>query len=198
MRVYVALTAAVACAAPLCAQGREPTRIDSNAVAAFGNGFFPREMDRRQIPGVVFVFVSGSAIAVARGYGAAQLEPRRSVDPERTVFRLASVSRAITVTAALQLVERGRFDLHQGVNADLRSFQVPAAHGPITLHHVLTHTAGFDERLTCLGPRRRGPHVRDLLPLGVSWHIEGGVPEFLYGVPVLASGLLITRQSRPC
>lgn len=79
--------------------------IDSFAVAAFADDFFPHEMARRQIPGAVFVFVSGGDIAIARGYGAAQLEPRRPVDPDRTIFRLASVSKTITATAALQLVQ---------------------------------------------------------------------------------------------
>jgi CubicO group peptidase (beta-lactamase class C family) len=127
--------------------------VDSSAVAAFADEFFPTEMARRQIPGLVFVFVSGGEIAIARGFGAAQLEPRRPVDPDRTVFRLASVSKTITATAALQLVERKRIDLDTNVNTYLKSFQLAAAHGPITLHHLLTHTAGFDERLTGAGAR---------------------------------------------
>jgi len=39
---------------------------------------------------------SEGLIANARGFGAAQLEPRRPVYPDRTVFRLASVSKTIT------------------------------------------------------------------------------------------------------
>jgi CubicO group peptidase (beta-lactamase class C family) len=69
------------------------------------------------------------------------------VDPDRTVFGLASVSKTITATAALQLVERKRLDLDTNVNTYLKSFQLAAEHGPITLHHLLTHTAGFDEQL---------------------------------------------------
>jgi CubicO group peptidase (beta-lactamase class C family) len=125
-----------------------PKLIDSAAAAAFANEFFPHEMARRHIPGAVFVFVFGGEIAIARGFGWAQLEPRRAVDPDGTVFRLASVSKAITATAAMQLVEQKQIDLHTDVNRYLKSFQPAAAHGPITLDHLLTHTAGFDERLT--------------------------------------------------
>jgi CubicO group peptidase (beta-lactamase class C family) len=149
VRGVVLLTAALVYAAPLPAQ--EPAGVhpvDVAAVAAFADGFFPPAMERRHIPGLVFVFVSSGQIALARGFGAAQLAPRRPVDPDRTVFRLASVSKTITATAALQLVERGRLDLHQDVNAYLAGFHLAAGHGPITLHHLLTHTAGFDERLT--------------------------------------------------
>jgi CubicO group peptidase (beta-lactamase class C family) len=110
-------------------------------------------MGRRHIPGAVFVFVSGGGIAIARGYGFAELDPGRPVDPARTIFRLASVSKTITATAALQLVERGQLDLHRDVNTYLKGFRLAATHGPITLHHLLTHTAGFDERLTGIAAR---------------------------------------------
>jgi CubicO group peptidase (beta-lactamase class C family) len=154
MRAVVSFTAVLALsAAALPAQELGGITIDASAVDAFAGEFFPREMARRQIPGAVFVFVSGGNIAIARGFGAAQLEPRRPVDPDRTVFRLASVSKTITATAALQLVEQKRIDLNTDVNTYLKSFQLAAAHGPITLHHLLTHTAGFDERLTGAGAR---------------------------------------------
>lgn len=135
-------------------EAQEPVNpIASAAVATFADEFFPREMPRRQIPGLVFVFVFGSNIAVARGYGAAELEPRRSVDPDRTRFRLASVSKAITATAALKLVEEGRLDLHRDVNAYLSDFHIAEERGTITLHDLLTHSAGFDERLTDMAAR---------------------------------------------
>jgi CubicO group peptidase (beta-lactamase class C family) len=101
----------------------------------------------------VLVLVADGKLAAARGYGAAQLDPWRAVDPARTVFRIASVSKAVTATAALQLVEQGRLDLRKDVNSYLKRFQLPSAHGPITLHHLLTHTPGFDERLTGVAAR---------------------------------------------
>jgi CubicO group peptidase (beta-lactamase class C family) len=170
-RVLVLATVAATCT-PLMAQRLpanppvgsvrlQPDQRQTDAVAAFADGFFPQEMARRHIPGLVFVFVSRGEIAIARGFGAAQLEPRRPVDPDRTVFRLASVSKTITATAALQLVERGRLDLHKDVNTYLRRFQLSAGHGPITLHHLLTHTAGFDERLTGMAARS----AQDMQPL---------------------------------
>jgi hypothetical protein len=76
MRAVALLAAILACSGPLSAQ--EPERlnlIDSSAVAASADEFFPTEMARRQIPGLVFVFASGGEIANARGFGAAQLEP---------------------------------------------------------------------------------------------------------------------------
>jgi CubicO group peptidase (beta-lactamase class C family) len=157
----VALTLSAVLCGSAAARGQSGS-IDVDAVAALVDAFFPPEMERRQIPGAVFVFVANGTVALARGFGAAQLQPRRAVDPERTVFRLASVSKTITATAALQLVEQGRLSLHRNVNEHLRSVQIPARHGPITLHHLLTHTAGFDERL--IGLAARSPAEVSSLP----------------------------------
>ena len=146
------VVAMCACCAGASAQDH-PEPLDSTSVERFADDFFPREMSRRRIPGAVFVFVSSGEIAIARGYGAAQLEPRRPVDPERTRFRLASVSKTITATAALQLVESGRLDLHRSVTSYLTQIHLDEARGAVTLHHLLTHTPGFDERLTGMAAR---------------------------------------------
>jgi CubicO group peptidase (beta-lactamase class C family) len=131
------------------AQAPDPARrVDAGAVARFADSFLPGEMARRQIPGLVLAVVADGRLAAARGYGAAQLDPWRAADPASTIFRVASVSKLVTATAVMQLAEQGRLDLHRDVNAYLRGFRVPSRHGVITLHHLLTHTAGFDDRLT--------------------------------------------------
>lgn len=165
------MTAGLAASGFVSAQGPEQTNfIDPAAVAEFADEFLPREMARRHIPGLVFVLVSGDAIALARGFGAAQLEPRRPVDPDRTVFRLASVSKTITATAALQLVEQGRLGLRENVNGYLDGFQLSEGRVAISLHHLLTHTAGFDERLTGMAARS----ARDVQAL--SDYVAGSMP----------------------
>ena len=78
----VFLTAILAWSRPLAAQeATRATPLDSLAIARFADEFFPHEMARRQIPGAVFVFVSAGEIAIARGFGVAQLEPGHPVDP---------------------------------------------------------------------------------------------------------------------
>ena len=133
------------------------------ALSEFAAAFFPAEMAKRQIPGAVFVVVVDGEAALARGYGVADVARQRPVNPARTRFRLASVSKVITATAALKLVEAGRLRLHQDVNEVLQSLRIPprAGAGAVTLHHLLTHTAGFEERLTGLMARR----ASDLEPL---------------------------------
>ena len=133
------------------------------ALAAFADSLMNAQLAREHIPGAVLVVVRDGAVAFARGYGLADVERRVPVDAERTVFRVASVSKLVTATAAMQLVEQGRIGLHADVNRYLRRFQIPAAFGrPVTLFDLLTHTAGFDESNIA----RKAHRAADVGPLG--------------------------------
>ena len=120
---------------------------DPAELEAFLAGLLPSLMETHHVPGAVFVMVKNGEIFFAKGYGYADLETQRPVDPETTIFRVASVSKLFTATAAMQLVEQGKLDLNVDVNRYLEEFQIEATYGePVTLHHLLVHTAGFDDR----------------------------------------------------
>jgi CubicO group peptidase (beta-lactamase class C family) len=96
---------------------------------------------------MVIAIVHDSDIVLAKGYGYADVEQRIPFDPDSTVIRIASVSKLFTGTAVLQVVERRLVDMHQDINTYLTRFKIEHWPGrPITLHHLLTHTAGFDDR----------------------------------------------------
>jgi CubicO group peptidase (beta-lactamase class C family) len=104
-------------------------------------------LEKYHIPGIVISIVHDSTIVLAKGYGYADVERKIPFDPDNTVIRIASVSKLFTGTAVLQLVERGMLDMHQDINTYLTRFKIENWPGkPITLHHLLTHTAGFDDR----------------------------------------------------
>jgi CubicO group peptidase (beta-lactamase class C family) len=120
-------------------------------------------METHHAPGAVVVVVKDGRVFFARGYGWADREARRPVDPETTRFRVASVSKLVTAIAAMQLVEQGKLDLHADVNGYLEGFRLePDWPEPVTLHHLLTHTAGFDDRFLASSRRLGAP----LPPLG--------------------------------
>ena len=137
-------------------------QIDRDDFAAFIDAFFESEMEKSNIPGAVFLMVKDGEVFYARGYGYADLERREAVDPEATVFRVGSLSKSFTAVAVLQLVEAGQVDLHEDANAYLERVTVPETfEQPVTLFHLLTRTAGFNETLF-------GQHARtrdDWLPL---------------------------------
>lgn len=122
------------------------TSLSPEALARIDEAF-EKERARYEIPGGALVVVQGGRIAHLRGFGVEDLETRRPVDPQATAFYLASVTKSFTATAVLQLVEQGRLELDRDVNETLRRFEVPKTYPqPITLHHLLTHTAGFEDR----------------------------------------------------
>ena len=106
------------------------------------------QMQTRRVPGVAVAVVKDGGIVLEKGYGLANLELQTPVDARTTLFRVASVSKPFTAAAVLQLVEQGRVALDQDVNRYLADFQLSGAPWrAITLHDLLTHTAGLDERL---------------------------------------------------
>lgn len=124
---------------------RGPT--DPAELESFLDDFFAEKMEDLHIPGVAFVMVKDGEIFFSKGYGYADLEKQIPVDPERTIFRTGSVSKLFTWTAAMQQVEQGLIDLNTDVNQYLKSFQLPDTYPePVTLAHLLTHTAGFEDR----------------------------------------------------
>ncbi len=153
----------IAAAAVACLLFPPAAKADDASFARFADSLFAAQMKKQSVPGAVFVVVRDGRVAYARGYGFADLERRVPVDAERTVFRVASVSKLVTATAALQLVERGRLDLHADVNRYLKRFQIRQTFGrPITLVDLLTHTSGLDDGNVA----RKAWRAADVEPLG--------------------------------
>jgi len=158
---------------PLAARAAAAEPLDPAALGAFFDDLLPAQLEERHIPGAAVAVVRGDELLLARGYGHADLEARRPVDPEHTLFRTGSVAKLITWTAVMQHVEQGTLDLHADVNTYL-DFAIPATFpAPITLAHLLTHTAGFEdvgEGLFVLTPEAAPPlgdYVRARLPARV-------------------------------
>src|SRR5687768_9397874 len=115
-------------------------------VAATVDPLIESELEATGAPGAAFVFVHDGRIVYARGYGVSDLASGAKVDPARTVWPIASISKAVTAMAVLQLVDDGRAELDADVNRYLKRLQVPAAAmPPLTLRHLLSHTGGIDE-----------------------------------------------------
>lgn len=97
------------------------------------------EMAKERIPAVSIAIVAEGRLAWARGLGFADLEHRVPATPQ-TVYRIASVSKPLTATAAMQLAERGKLDLDVPIQRYVPSF--PTKQWPLTPRHLLQHTGG--------------------------------------------------------
>lgn len=125
-----------------------PTAIDQGFRQATASG---------AVPGVVAVAASGADILYEGAFGSRDLGTGAAMTPD-SVFWIASMTKAVTCAAAMQLVEQGRLPLDEpigGVLPELADVQVldgfdaegrpqlRPARSPITLRRLMTHTAGF-------------------------------------------------------
>lgn len=176
--VFVLLFARPCLAQDLPTQSNQGTLIDSRSkqtviqkqgpddpqeLEVFLDNFFAQQMTRLHIPGAAIAIVKDGEIFFTKGYGYADLEKKIPVDPNKTLFRLASVSKLFAATAVMQLVERGQLNLKDDVNKYLKNFQLQENYpAPVTINNLLTHTGGFDEKFIGLAAR----NTSELIPLG--------------------------------
>jgi CubicO group peptidase (beta-lactamase class C family) len=99
--------------------------------------------ERRKIPAVAAIAADDKKTLYAGAFGTARPD---------SIFPIASMTKAVTTVAALQLVEQGKVSLTEPVSkhlpqlADLDVLDGGAlrpVRTPVTLHHLLTHTSGF-------------------------------------------------------
>ena len=133
---------------------REPPsgehQLTAEDVNAWLDGKLPDALKDGDIPGAVVSVVKDGQVVTTRGYGWADTGASGgqpvAVDPQTSLFRLASISKIPTSIAAMQLVEQGKVDLDTDISAYL-DFEIERRFDePLTLRHLLTHSAGFEER----------------------------------------------------
>jgi methyl acetate hydrolase len=113
--------------------------------------------DAKEIPGVVAVAATAKETIYQGAFGKRDLSKDVAMTQD-SVFWIASMTKAITAAAGMQLVEQGKLSLDEPIGKvlpDLASPQVlegfdakgepklRPAKKPITLRHLMTHTAGF-------------------------------------------------------
>lgn len=127
-------------------ENRNGDPFDPAEMAAFLDGLMEQQIEKEHIAGAAISVVYQGRLFFSRGYGYADLENQRLVDPEQTIFRIGSVTKLFTWTAVMQLVEQGKLDMEENVNAYL-DFHIPDTYPqPITLKHLITHTPGFEDQ----------------------------------------------------
>jgi len=200
VRIWAAVAIALSWTMPTFAQsatgaGRELTPAD---VEAWLDGLMDYAMVRGSIAGGVVVAVKDGGVLLQKGYGYADVAQAIPVDPRRTLFRVGSISKLFTWTAVMQLVDQGKIDLDRDINRYL-DFQIPAAFDrPVTMRHLMTHTAGFGEQIkgtVAAAPgqfRSLEQYVKSSLPKRIS--PPGEVPAYSnYGAAL--AGYIVQRVS---
>jgi CubicO group peptidase (beta-lactamase class C family) len=154
----VALAAMLAFALPLRAQGLpdgDPEALGFSVERLERVGSLINEsIDRREIAGAVALIARHGEVALAESYGFADIDDNEPMRAD-TLFRIASMTKTVTSVAVMMLYEEGRFFLNDPIAkyipafvdmrvlADVDGADTVPAERPITIHHLLTHTAGL-------------------------------------------------------
>jgi D-alanyl-D-alanine carboxypeptidase len=106
------------------------------------DAFIAQEMRMSRTPGIAVAVITRQGLVRRFSYGFADVKTRRRVKRE-TLFEIGSISKSFTAIALLQLHESGKLDLQEPLERHLPWFQTPKNSSPLTVHHLLTHTAGI-------------------------------------------------------
>src|SRR3954464_3404383 len=123
-----------------------PKRVldDPRVLEAYVSNIVTNRMQKEHVPGAVVTIVHGDKVAFNKGYGFANLKEKRPVDPDKTLFRIASVSKVFNAMAEMILIDRGEAGLDEDVRPRLLAAGLAldnTVKGPITLRGLLTHSS---------------------------------------------------------
>lgn len=145
--------------------GAGSIRFDAVEIASWADSVFPRALAERRMSGLVLTFVQDGAVIHQAAYGFEDYSQSIPLDLEHSRVRIASVTKTFTAVAIAQLLERKQIEsLDDPANKYLKRIRLPSERGEISLRHLLTHRAGFEEKLFGL---YKHPHLEPPLPASV-------------------------------
>jgi prolyl oligopeptidase len=112
----------------------------SPAVIANIETLITKEMERVKAPALSLAIATGNKLRYAKGYGKADLENQVPAQ-ETTLYRTASIAKALTATAVMQLAEKGKIDLDTPIQKYCPAF--PQKQWPVTARQLLGHLGGI-------------------------------------------------------
>ena len=105
----------------------------------------PRQLRDYNVPGLAVALIRNGAVVWMKGYGFADVASARPITPD-TAFNVGSLSKTATAWGVMRLVERGKVELDQPVDAYLKGWRLPPSQfdaKEVTIRRVLSHTAGI-------------------------------------------------------
>ena len=122
----------------------QPPPLDTTTFSGYFDTQIPIYLREYNIAGAVVAVVQDGEPVHLSGYGFANLENRIAMNAELSIIHVGSLGKTFTAIAAMQLVEQELLDLDTDITMYL-DFEIPTTYPqPITIRHLLTHTAGFE------------------------------------------------------
>jgi D-alanyl-D-alanine carboxypeptidase len=139
-------------------------------------------------PGMTQALTDTTTTLRSAGYGFANVDQKVPVTPEH-LFQIGSITKSFTALIVLQLQDEGKVELHRPVLEYLPWLPINMPYGPITAHHLLTHSSGLPDASAIFQSDPAARHVQGFVP-GAHFHycnlgfgILGQIIEKLDGRP---------------
>lgn len=98
-------------------------------------------LQKNEIPGLSLSISYKKEIIFSKGFGFSDLKLRKEVNPSKTKFRIASISKTLTAVSLAKLQEEGKISFKESVYKYLDS--LPKTNYDITIEDLLSHKAGL-------------------------------------------------------
>jgi methyl acetate hydrolase len=165
-------------------------------------------VERKQVPGVVALVTDRKGVVYQGAFGVADVATGQPLTAD-SMFRIASMTKAITSTAAMQLIEQGKFTLDDPVekylpemaklpvfdsfDAKTGNYHLHITSKPMTVRHIFTHTSGLGYPFT-------SATLRDFKPRAGETYADGPLlfepgEKWWYGTSVDIVGRLVEKIS---
>jgi CubicO group peptidase (beta-lactamase class C family) len=116
-------------------QNMQPAKVKLEA-------FIGKKMREEGIPGMTVSVTDRDRILWRHDFGYANADKKKPITGD-TLFQIGSISKSFASVALLQLVQQGKVDLNKPAKRYLPWLVIRSKHQPVTLHHLLSHTAGI-------------------------------------------------------
>jgi len=165
-------------------------------------------VDRKDVPGVVALVTDRKGVIYQGAFGVADVATGRPLTAD-ALFRIASMTKPVTSTAAMQLIEQGKFTLDDPVekylpemaklpvfdsfDAKTGNYHLHISSKQITVRHILTHTSGLGYPFTSATLRDFKPRAGETYPDGPLLFEPG--EKWWYGTSTDIVGRLVEKIS---
>jgi len=162
-------------------------------------------VEHGEAPGVVALVTDRNGVLYRGAFGVADVETKRPMAVD-SMFRIASMTKAITSLALMQLVEQGKLTIEDPVEkylpemAGLKVFEsfdpstgaykLRPASRSVTVRHALTHTSGLGYGFTSATVRDFKPKAGEKYPFGAPLLFDPG-EQWVYGTSTDVVGRLV-------
>src|ERR1044071_4434099 len=99
MRSFISLLLVYA----FCCSGTSAQKLSQEDLTALFDPIFASQLEKLHIPGAAISVVQDGKLVYAKGYGVSDIQSKEAVVPDKTIFRIGSITKVFTAVAVLQM-----------------------------------------------------------------------------------------------